>query len=72
MKKPEAIWGISEITKIMKHKAVTMYCNPCYTCAYSDCDPETCADFHDCYDWEEFYNKDGSLKKKKKMITVFL
>ena len=34
-----------------------MYCNPCYTCAYSDCDPETCVDFHDCHDWEEFYNK---------------
>lgn len=54
----------------MKTKSVTMYCNRCYTCAYSDCDPETCVDFHDCYDWEEFYHKDGSVKEDDSCIFV--
>ena len=54
----------------MKTKSVTMYCNRCYTCAYSDCDPETCADFHDCYDWEEFYHKDGSVKEDDSCIFM--
>lgn len=54
----------------MKTKSVTMYCNPCRTCAYSDCDPDTCVDFHNCYDWEEFYNKDGSVKEDDDYIFV--
>jgi hypothetical protein len=47
-----------------------MYCNPCHTCVYSDCDPETCVDLHDCHDWEEFYNKDGSVKEDDNYIFV--
>lgn len=54
----------------MKTKSVTMYCNPCHTYAYSDCDPDTCVDLHDCHDWEEFYNKDGSVKEDDNYIFV--
>lgn len=41
-----------DIVEAMKTKSVNIYRNPCHTCAYSDCDPDTCVYLYNCHSWE--------------------